>query len=95
MEKHFPFSGVVAPLDQANIDTDQILPRKFLKLLGRSQFGNFLFQEQRYLDNGELNPDFPLNHPRYTGAAILVSRENFGCGSSREHAVWALLDYGF
>jgi 3-isopropylmalate/(R)-2-methylmalate dehydratase small subunit len=95
MEKHYPFSGGVAPLDRANVDTDQIFPRKFLKLLERSRLGEFLFHEHRYLDNGELNPDFPLNHPRYSGAAILVARENFGCGSSREHAVWALTDFGF
>lgn len=95
MEKHYPFCGAIAPLDRSNVDTDQIIPRKFLKLLGRSQFGEFLFHEHRYLDNGDLNPDFILNHPRYSEAAILVARENFGCGSSREHAVWALLDYGF
>lgn len=95
MENHHPFSGAVAFLDRAHVDTDQIIPRKFLKLLGRSRFGEFLFHEHRYLDNGELNPDFPLNHPRYAGAAILVAKENFGCGSSREHAVWALSDYGF
>jgi 3-isopropylmalate/(R)-2-methylmalate dehydratase small subunit len=95
MENHYPFTGTVALLDRADVDTDQIIPRKFLKLLGRSRFGEFLFHEHRYLDNGELNPDFPLNHPRYSGASILVARENFGCGSSREHAVWALSDYGF
>ncbi|MDO5057288.1 MAG: 3-isopropylmalate dehydratase small subunit [Lautropia sp.] len=96
--------GLVAPLDRANVDTDAILPKQFLKSIKRSGFGPNLFDEWRYLDVGEvgkdnsnrpLNPDFVLNQPRYAGASILVTRENFGCGSSREHAPWALDDYGF
>lgn len=96
--------GIVAPLDRANVDTDAILPKQFLKSIKRSGFGPNLFDEWRYLDVGEvgkdnsnrpLNPDFVLNQPRYAGASILVTRENFGCGSSREHAPWALDDYGF
>ena len=96
--------GVVAPLDRANVDTDAIIPKQFLKSIQRSGFGPNLFDEWRYLDRGEpgmdntrrpLNPDFVLNQPRYRGATILVARRNFGCGSSREHAPWALADYGF
>ncbi len=96
--------GIVAPLDRANVDTDAIIPKQFLKSIKRSGFGPNLFDEWRYLDVGEpgmdnskrpLNPDFVLNKPRYAGASILVARENFGCGSSREHAPWALDDYGF
>jgi len=96
--------GLVAPMDRANVDTDLIIPKQFLKSIKRSGFGPNLFDELRYLDEGQpgqdcstrpLNPDFPLNAPRYAGASILLARENFGCGSSREHAPWALEDYGF
>lgn len=96
--------GLVAPLDRANVDTDQIIPKQFLKSILRTGFGPNLFDEWRYLDAGEpgkdnsrrpLNPDFVLNQPRYQGASVLLARENFGCGSSREHAPWALEEYGF
>lgn len=96
--------GLVAPLDRANVDTDAIIPKQFLKSIKRSGFGPNAFDEWRYLDHGEpgmdnskrpLNPDFVLNQARYQGASILLTRENFGCGSSREHAPWALEDYGF
>jgi 3-isopropylmalate/(R)-2-methylmalate dehydratase small subunit len=96
--------GLVAPLDRANVDTDAIIPKQFLKSIKRTGFGPNLFDEWRYLDHGEpgqdnsqrpLNPDFVLNEPRYQGAQILLTRRNFGCGSSREHAPWALEDYGF
>ena len=96
--------GLVAPLDRANVDTDAIIPKQFLKSIHRTGFGPNLFDEWRYLDHGEpgmdhakrpLNPDFVLNQPRYRGASILLARKNFGCGSSREHAPWALLQYGF
>lgn len=96
--------GLVAPLDRSNVDTDAIIPKQFLKSIHRTGFGPNLFDEWRYLDHGEpgqdcserpLNPDFVLNQPRYQGASILLARENFGCGSSREHAPWALADYGF
>ncbi len=96
--------GLVAPLDRANVDTDFIIPKQFLKSIRRTGFGVNLFDAHRYLDRGEpgmdhgarpLNPDFALNQPRYQGATILLARDNFGCGSSREHAVWALADYGF
>ena len=104
MEKFEKFTGVVCPLDRSNVDTDAIIPKQFLKSIKRTGFGPNLFDEWRYLDHGEpgmdnsqrpLNPDFVLNDPRYAGASILLARENFGCGSSREHAPWALLDYGF
>ena len=104
MEKFTKFTGVVCPLDRANVDTDAIIPKQFLKSIQRTGFGPNLFDEWRYLDRGEpgqdssrrpLNPDFVLNDPRYAGAKILLARENFGCGSSREHAPWALADYGF
>lgn len=104
MEKFETFTGLVAPLDRSNVDTDAIIPKQFLKSIKRSGFGPNLFDEWRYLDHGEpgmdnskriSNPDFVLNWPRYQGAKILLARENFGCGSSREHAPWALLDYGF
>jgi 3-isopropylmalate/(R)-2-methylmalate dehydratase small subunit len=104
MEKFTVHNGLVAPLDRANVDTDQIIPKQFLKSIKRSGFGPNLFDAWRYRDIGEpgmdnsrrpLNPDFVLNDPRYRGASILVARQNFGCGSSREHAPWALLDYGF
>jgi len=104
MEKFAKITGIVAPMDRANVDTDAIIPKQFLKSIERSGFGPNLFDEWRYLDHGEpgkdnskrpLNPDFVLNQPRYQGASILLARENFGCGSSREHAPWALLDDGF
>lgn len=94
----------MAPLDRANVDTDAIIPKQFLKSIKRSGFGPNLFDAWRYLDQGEpgmdnakrpLNPDFVLNQPHYRGATVLLARENFGCGSSREHAPWALMDYGF
>ena len=96
--------GLIAPLDRANVDTDMIIPKQFLKSIKRTGFGPNLFDELRYLDQGEpgqdclnrpINPDFPLNKARYKGASILLTRKNFGCGSSREHAPWALEDYGF
>lgn len=96
--------GLVAPLDRANVDTDAIIPKQFLKSIKRSGFGPNAFDEWRYLDHGEpgmdnskrpLNPEFVLNQPRYQDASVLLTRENFGCGSSREHAPWALEDYGF
>ena len=104
MRKITVLDGVVMPLDRANVDTDAIIPKQFLKSIKRSGFGPNLFDEWRYLDHGEpgmdnskrpLNPDFVLNRPRYQGAQILLARENFGCGSSREHAPWALEDQGF
>ncbi|MGH8712598.1 MAG: 3-isopropylmalate dehydratase small subunit [Casimicrobiaceae bacterium] len=97
-------TGLVAPLDRANVDTDAIIPKQFLKSINRSGFGANVFDAWRYLDKGEpgmdharrpLNPDFVLNQPRYRGAQVLLARRNFGCGSSREHAPWALADYGF
>jgi 3-isopropylmalate/(R)-2-methylmalate dehydratase small subunit len=97
-------TGLVAPLDRANVDTDQIIPKQFLKSIRRSGFGRNLFDEWRYLDVGQpdqdcsgrpLNTEFVLNFPRYQGASVLLARENFGCGSSREHAPWALEEYGF
>jgi len=95
MERFKTFTGKVAALDRANVDTDQILPKQFLRLTARSGFGRFLFYDHRYQEDGRLDPDFALNQPRYAKATILLGRENFGCGSSREHAPWALLDYGF
>ena len=104
MEKFTSITSITAPLDRANIDTDAIIPKQFLKSIKRSGFGPNLFDEWRYLDHGEvgmdnakrpLNKDFVLNQPEYQGAKILLARENFGCGSSREHAPWALEDYGF
>ncbi len=104
MDKFVRLQGLVAPLDRANVDTDAIIPKQFLKSIKRSGFGPNLFDAWRYLDVGEpgmdnskrsLNPDFVLNQPRYQGAQILLARKNFGCGSSREHAPWALLDFGF
>ena len=88
-------TGKVAPLYRANIDTDQIIPKQFLKRIEKTGFGEFLFNDWRRGANGSPDPDFPLNQPRYSGASILVAGKNFGCGSSREHAVWALADYGF
>jgi 3-isopropylmalate/(R)-2-methylmalate dehydratase small subunit len=93
-----PFSkhtGLVATLDRVNVDTDQIIPKQFLKRIERSGFGEFLFYDWRFDSDGSLKADFELNQPRFAGATILVARANFGCGSSREHAPWALLDYGF
>jgi 3-isopropylmalate/(R)-2-methylmalate dehydratase small subunit len=87
--------GTVTPLDRANVDTDQIIPKQFLKRIERTGFGEFLFYDWRFLPNGELDSSFVLNEPRYRGASILVAGKNFGCGSSREHAPWALGDYGF
>jgi 3-isopropylmalate/(R)-2-methylmalate dehydratase small subunit len=88
-------TGLVAPLDRANVDTDQIIPKQFLKRIERTGFGEFLFYDWRYLPNGEPNPSFVLNEPRYRGSSILVGDKNFGCGSSREHAPWALGEFGF
>ena len=104
MDKFTQLDGLVAPLDRANVDTDAIIPKQFLKSIKRSGFGPNAFDEWRYLDHGEpgmdnskrpLNPDFVLNKARYQGASVLLTRENFGCGSSREHAPWALEDNGF
>jgi len=87
-------TGLVVPLDRANVDTDQIIPKQFLKRIERTGFGKFLFFDWRYLADGKANADFILNQPRYRGASILVAGKNFGCGSSREHAPWALAEYG-
>ena len=95
MEAFTTLRGVVALLDLPNVDTDQIIPKQFLKRIERTGFGQFLFYDWRFLDGGEINPEFELNQERYRGARILVARRNFGCGSSREHAPWALQDYGF
>lgn len=104
MKSFTQVTGIAAPMDRANVDTDMIIPKNFLKSIKRTGFGKNLFDELRYLDEGQpdqdcsgrpLNPDFPLNFARYQGAQILIARENFGCGSSREHAPWALDDYGF
>ena len=104
MDKFVKFDGLVAPLDRANVDTDAIIPKQFLKSIKRSGFGPNAFDEWRYMDQGEpgqdcagrpKNPNFVLNQKRYQGASILLARSNFGCGSSREHAPWALHDFGF
>ena len=104
MKKFISEDGLVLPLDRANVDTDYIIPKQFLKSIKRTGFGKNLFDEARYLDKGlpdadcsdrPINPDFVMNQPRYKGVSILLARENFGCGSSREHAPWALDDYGF
>lgn len=104
MKAFTTLNGLVCPLDRANVDTDAIIPKQFLKSIKRSGFGPNLFDEWRYLDHGEPgqdpasrkpNPDFVLNQPRYAGASVLIARQNFGCGSSREHAPWALQQYGF
>ena len=104
MNKFTVLQGLAAPMDRANVDTDLIIPKQFLKSIKRSGFGPNLFDELRYLDQGEpgqdcagrpVNEDFPLNQARYQGASVLLARDNFGCGSSREHAPWALDDYGF
>jgi len=88
-------TGLVLAMDRRDVDTDQIIPKQFLKRIERSGFGRFLFFDWRFLEDGSENPDFELNLPRYAGATILLARRNFGCGSSREHAPWALQDYGF
>ncbi len=97
MKAFTTLDGIVAPLDRANVDTDQIIPKQFLRKIERSGFGVHLFHDWRYLNDAgtQPNPDFELNKPRYKGATILLTRDNFGCGSSREHAPWALEDYGF
>ena len=104
MDKFTQHAGIVAPLDRENVDTDAIIPKQFLKSIKRAGFGPFLFDEWRYTDHGEpgmdcsnrpKTPDFVLNQPRYEGAQVLLARDNFGCGSSREHAPWAIEDYGF
>ncbi len=104
MDEFEKMTAIAAPMDRANVDTDAIIPKQFLKSIKRSGFGPNLFDEWRYLDHGEpgmdnssrqVNPDFVLNQARYQGAQVLLARDNFGCGSSREHAPWALLDYGF
>lgn len=104
MQAFTTHKGLAAPMDRANVDTDLIIPKQFLKSIKRTGFGPNLFDELRYLDHGEpgmdnskrpLNPDFVLNQERYQGASVLLARENFGCGSSREHAPWALMQYGF
>ena len=104
MQPFKPFTGIVMPVDRANVDTDTIIPKQYLKSIARTGFGANLFDDWRYLDPGEpgmdhsqrrANPDCPINQPRYQGAQILLARENFGCGSSREHAVWAFLEQGF
>jgi 3-isopropylmalate/(R)-2-methylmalate dehydratase small subunit len=104
MEKFVRREGLVAPMDRANVDTDAVIPKQYLKSIKRTGYGPNLFDAWRYLDHGEpgmdhskrpINPDFVLNQPRYRGATVLIARENFGCGSSREHAPWALLQYGF
>ena len=88
-------TGLAAPMDRVNVDTDQVVPKQFLKLLTREGYGRILFYDWRYLPGEKPNPDFVLNAPRYKGASVLIARANFGCGSSREHAPWAILDYGF
>ena len=97
MAKFTQHTGLVVPLDAANVDTDAIIPKQFLQKVTRTGFGQHLFHDWRFLDDAgqQPNPEFVLNHPRYRGATILLARENFGCGSSREHAPWALTDYGF
>jgi len=95
MKPFITHRGVVATLDRVNVDTDQIIPKQFLKRIERTGFGQFLFYDWRFEESGEPNPDFELNRPNVAGATILVTRANFGCGSSREHAPWALADYGF
>jgi 3-isopropylmalate/(R)-2-methylmalate dehydratase small subunit len=95
MEAFIQHKGLVAPLNRANVDTDQIIPKQFLKRIERTGFGDYLFFDWRFTANGELNPEFELNRPEYEGSTILLAGSNFGCGSSREHAPWALLDYGF
>lgn len=95
MEQFKRHTGLVGPVDRSNVDTDAIIPKEYLKRIERTGFGQFLFSDWRFLDNGAENPNFELNKPRYKGASVLISRANFGCGSSREHAPWAIMDYGF
>lgn len=96
MDKFIQHTGLVAPVDRVNVDTDAIIPKQFLKRIERTGFGQFLFYEWRFLEDGVTpNESFEMNKPRYQGASVLISRANFGCGSSREHAPWAILDYGF
>ncbi|KJD44131.1 3-isopropylmalate dehydratase small subunit [Paenibacillus terrae] len=95
MEAFTTLKGIVAPVDRVNVDTDAIIPKQFLKRIERTGFGQFLFYEWRFDEEGNINPDFEPNKPRYAGASVLISRANFGCGSSREHAPWAIMDYGF
>jgi 3-isopropylmalate/(R)-2-methylmalate dehydratase small subunit len=95
MEKFITLNSLAAPLDRTNVDTDQIIPKQFLKRIERTGYGDFLFFDWRRTASGEPNPEFELNDPRYKGAQILIAGKNFGCGSSREHAAWALSDYGF
>ena len=95
MQSFTRHTGLVAPLDRVNVDTDQMVPKQFLKWVTREGYGRVLFYDWRYLDGEKPNPDFVLNWPRYRGASILLARANFGCGSSREHAPWAILEYGF
>ncbi len=95
MEPFNKLTGIVAPVDRVNVDTDAIIPKQFLKRIERSGFGQFLFYEWRFFESGEINPEFEPNKARYEGASVLISRANFGCGSSREHAPWAILDYGY
>lgn len=95
MEAFKKLTGIVAPVDRVNVDTDAIIPKQFLKRIERTGFGQFLFYEWRFDEAGVDNPNFEMNKPRYKGASVLVSRANFGCGSSREHAPWAIMDYGF
>lgn len=94
MDKFTTLTGIVAPLDAMNVDTDQIIPKQFLKRIGRTGYEDALFFDWRFKEDGSPNPDFEMNAPRYQGATILLARDNFGCGSSREHAPWALFDYG-
>jgi 3-isopropylmalate/(R)-2-methylmalate dehydratase small subunit len=95
MEPLKQFTGIAAPLDRENVDTDAIVPKQFLKIINKIGFGKFLFYDWRYHDDEKENPAFVLNEPKYRGASVLLTRKNFGCGSSREHAPWALADYGF
>ncbi|RKN72403.1 3-isopropylmalate dehydratase small subunit [Paenibacillus ginsengarvi] len=95
MEAFKKHTGLVGPVDRVNVDTDAIIPKQFLKRIERTGFGQFLFFEWRFDEQGNVNPNFDLNKQRYQGASVLISRANFGCGSSREHAPWAIMDYGF
>jgi len=95
MQPFTTHTGLVAPMDRADVDTDQIIPKQFLKRIERTGFGQYAFFDWRYRDDGSANPEFELNRPEYAGASVLIARRNFGCGSSREHAPWALGDYGF
>lgn len=95
MDEFKQLNGIVAPVDRVNVDTDAIIPKQFLKRIERTGFGQFLFYEWRWDEAGNVNQEFEMNKPRYEGASVLVSRANFGCGSSREHAPWAIMDYGF